>query len=45
MEPLFDGLELVDPGVTLVTHWHPDDEARAVDDAHVYLYGGVARKP
>jgi len=45
VERLFDGLDLVDPGVTLVTHWHPDDEARAVDDGHVYLYGGVAVKP
>jgi hypothetical protein len=45
VEALFDGLEPVDPGVTLVTHWRPDDEARAVDDAHVYLYGGVALKP
>jgi S-adenosyl methyltransferase len=44
VERLLDGLELVDPGVTLVTHWHPDNEARAIDDAHVYLYGGVARK-
>jgi len=45
VEGLFDGLDLIDPGVTLVTHWHPDDEARAIDDAHVYLYGGVALKP
>jgi O-methyltransferase involved in polyketide biosynthesis len=41
---LFSGLDLVEPGVTLVNHWHPDDDARAVDDAHVYLYGGVAIK-
>jgi hypothetical protein len=45
VERLFDRLELIDPGVTLVTHWHPDDEDRAVDDAHVYMYGGIAIKP
>ena len=45
VEALFDGLELVEPGITLVTHWHPDEQAKAVDDAHVYLYGGVGIKP
>jgi hypothetical protein len=45
VERLFDGLDLIEPGVTLVTHWHPDVEASAVDDSHVYLYGGVAVKP
>jgi O-methyltransferase involved in polyketide biosynthesis len=45
VQGLFEGLDLIDPGVALVTHWHPDDEARAVDDSHVYMYGGVALKP
>jgi hypothetical protein len=45
VESLFEGLELIEPGVTLVTHWRPDNEATAVDDAHVYMYGGVAVKP
>jgi hypothetical protein len=45
VESFFDGLELVAPGVALVSHWHPDDAARAVDDAHVHMYGGVAVKP
>jgi O-methyltransferase involved in polyketide biosynthesis len=45
VEELFRGLNLVEPGVTLVSRWHPDDEAKAIDDAHVYLYGGVAIKP
>jgi O-methyltransferase involved in polyketide biosynthesis len=45
VERLFKDLDLVEPGVTLVSHWHPDDEAKGVDDAHVYLYGGVAVKP
>ncbi|WP_242901982.1 SAM-dependent methyltransferase [Actinomadura terrae] len=41
----FRGLELLDPGVVLVNHWHPDEEAAAVDDAHVHMYGALARKP
>lgn len=45
VESFFEGLDLVEPGVTLVNHWHPDDAARAVDDAHVHIYGGVAVKP
>jgi hypothetical protein len=42
---LFGGLDLIDPGVTLVTHWRPDEAARAVDDTHVHMYGGIAVKP
>ena len=45
VERFFGGMELLDPGVVLVNHWHPDDQAAAVDDAHVYMYGGIARKP
>jgi O-methyltransferase involved in polyketide biosynthesis len=45
VERLFDGLDLIDPGVTLVNNWHPDDKAGSVDDSHVYMYGGVALKP
>ena len=41
----FDGLELIDPGVTLVNHWHPDEAARNTPDAHVHMYGGAAFKP
>ncbi|MEX5636839.1 SAM-dependent methyltransferase [Parafrankia sp. FMc2] len=43
-EGLFAGLELLDPGVVLVNHWHPDEAAAATDDAHVHMYGGIARK-
>jgi hypothetical protein len=42
---LFRGVTLVDPGVVLVSHWHPDDAAEAVDDAHVMMLGGIAVKP
>ncbi|RKS77008.1 O-methyltransferase involved in polyketide biosynthesis [Actinomadura pelletieri DSM 43383] len=45
VEPFFEGLELLDPGVVLVHHWHPDEEAAKLDDTHVTIYGGVARKP
>lgn len=44
VERFFDGMDLLDPGVTLVNHWHPDDESAAVSDLHVHMYGGVARK-
>jgi hypothetical protein len=40
----FDGMDLLDPGVVLVHHWHPDEESAAVEDAHVHMYGGLARK-
>ncbi|WP_345540922.1 SAM-dependent methyltransferase [Phytohabitans rumicis] len=45
VEQFFTGMELVDPGVTLVNHWHADDAASAVPDAHVFMHGGVAIKP
>jgi hypothetical protein len=41
---LFRGLELVEPGVTLVHRWRPDAEAAAIDDVHVQMSGGVAVK-
>ncbi|MEU1019673.1 SAM-dependent methyltransferase [Streptomyces sp. NPDC005898] len=37
----FDGLELVEPGVTQVTRWRPESE----DPTEVDAYGAVARKP
>ena len=41
---LFIGLDLIDPGVVLVHHWHPDQEDQAINDADVQLYGGLAVK-
>ncbi|MFI0374129.1 SAM-dependent methyltransferase [Actinomadura sp. 1N219] len=41
---LFRGLDLVDPGVTLVHRWRPDEEDAAVEDEHVQMSGGVAVK-
>jgi hypothetical protein len=37
---LFDGLELVEPGLVQITNWRPDGEAEWLD-----AYGAVARKP
>jgi SAM-dependent methyltransferase len=40
----FSGLELVPPGVVLVTEWRPDSKAPRPSPAEVSCYGGVARK-
>ncbi|MGW2959363.1 SAM-dependent methyltransferase [Streptomyces sp. NPDC001220] len=40
----FDGLELLDPGVSLAHHWRPDSESTA-GDAEVSLWTGVGIKP
>ncbi|BCJ55474.1 hypothetical protein Asp14428_69490 [Actinoplanes sp. NBRC 14428] len=43
---LFDGLELVEPGVTPVSEWRAvTDPAERPDPAHVAMYGAVGRKP
>ena len=44
VEQLFQGLDLIDAGVTLVNHWRPDERASTVPDAHVHMYGGAAVK-
>jgi trans-aconitate methyltransferase len=41
----FPGLELVPPGVVLVSEWRPHGSALLPDPAQVNVYGGVARKP
>jgi O-methyltransferase involved in polyketide biosynthesis len=40
---LFDGLELVEPGVVRVTDWRPGSDLEAASPTG--LWGGVARKP
>ncbi|MBO0803083.1 MAG: SAM-dependent methyltransferase [Nocardiopsaceae bacterium] len=40
----FSGLELVPPGVTLVSEWRPDDPEPRPSPIEVNFYGGVARK-
>ncbi|MGH3226613.1 MAG: SAM-dependent methyltransferase [Streptosporangiaceae bacterium] len=39
---LFDGPELVDPGVVRVSEWRPDSDLEAASPTG--LWGGVARK-
>jgi hypothetical protein len=41
----FAGLDLVPPGVVLVSEWHPVPSAPLPAAAEVSCYGGVARKP
>ncbi len=42
----FSGLELVPPGVVLVSEWRPEaDSGPRPAPAEVNCYGGVARKP
>ena len=44
VEFFFRGLDLVEPGVTLVSHWWPDERTPDVADAHVHVHGGIAVK-
>ena len=41
----FSGLELVPPGLVLVSEWRPESKAPRPTPAEVSCYGGVARKP
>jgi len=41
----FSGLNLVPPGVVLVSEWRPDTNAPRPTPAEVSIYGGVGRKP
>jgi hypothetical protein len=40
----FDGLELIEPGVQVVTRWRPEPGDVLADDAAVSLCGGLGRK-
>ena len=40
----FSGLELVPPGVVLVSEWRPDSDTHRPTPSEVSCYGGVARK-
>ena len=42
---LFDGLDLVDPGIVLVSDWRPDGAAEPVDPSRISIWAGLARKP
>ncbi len=41
----FTGLDLIDPGVTLVHHWRPDPADPQPADPDVHLWAGIALKP
>ena len=41
----FPGLELVPPGVVLVSEWQPTGKSPRPSPAEVSIYGGVGRKP
>jgi hypothetical protein len=41
----FNGLDLVPPGVVLVSEWRPEGSRPRPSPAEVSTYGGVARKP
>jgi|SRR5580693_2217430 hypothetical protein len=41
----FAGLDLVPPGVVLVSEWRPETDGPRPAPAELSLYGGVGRKP
>jgi hypothetical protein len=41
----FDGLDVVEPGVELVSEWRPEGSDPRPSAAEVSWFGGVARKP
>jgi SAM-dependent methyltransferase len=41
----FDGMDLVDPGVTFLPDWRPDSAVETQNVARPLGYGGVARQP
>ncbi len=41
----FSGLDMVDPGLVLVSEWRPDSEDLRPLPGEVGMYGGVGRKP
>ncbi len=42
IERMFNGLELVDPGLVLVSHWRPEGGQPAPNADRAWAYGGVA---
>ncbi|MFL6051745.1 MAG: SAM-dependent methyltransferase [Actinoallomurus sp.] len=45
VEPYFDGLDLVEPGIVQVPAWRPDAGEPAVDPRSFWAIAGVGRKP
>jgi S-adenosyl methyltransferase len=44
VEPYFDGLDLVEPGIVQVPAWRPDVGEPSVDPRGVWSIAGVGRK-
>ncbi|GAB3841581.1 hypothetical protein GCM10027610_051080 [Dactylosporangium cerinum] len=42
---IFDGLEMIDPGIVLVSRWRPQTTDDSVDPSRISIWAGVARKP
>ena len=40
---MFNGLELLDPGLVLVSYWRPEGGVPAPNAARAWVYGGIAR--
>ncbi|MCO5988731.1 SAM-dependent methyltransferase [Actinoallomurus spadix] len=45
VEPCFEGLDLVEPGIVKVPAWRPDSGVPAVDPEMIWSVAGVGRKP
>jgi S-adenosyl methyltransferase len=43
IERMFNGLELLDPGLVLVSYWRPEDGQPTLNADRVWSYGGIAR--
>ncbi|MEV4350035.1 SAM-dependent methyltransferase [Actinoplanes sp. NPDC049596] len=41
----FEGLELVEPGIELISRWRPEEQADTTDPSRISIWGAVARKP
>jgi hypothetical protein len=44
-ELAFRGLEMIDPGLVLVSEWRPEETGPRPLPSEVSWYGGIARKP
>jgi O-methyltransferase involved in polyketide biosynthesis len=44
VEPYFDGLELVEPGLVRLPEWRPEPSFTVLDPASVWAVGGIGRK-
>jgi hypothetical protein len=45
IETFFEGLEMVEPGLSPITGWRPPAGAEVVDGREVKIWGGMGRKP